>query len=373
MNQPKDVAIVNRKVRDIRLDILRIFALFCVIAFHFFLNSGFYDKIVIGKQMYIMCIIRSFFTVCVPLFIILTGYLLNRKILSKQYYKRIIKILIIYFICSVIYSLFAKYYLKEEMNLYIFLKKLLGYNGTRYAWYIEMYIGLFLIIPFLNIVINNLKNQKSFQLLLVTIIVLMGLPSVLNCFDFKVLPDWWMGTYPIFYYFLGAYLSRYPLKLNTKLNIILLIIFTIFDGSFNFYKSYGKNYIWESWNGYSSIFVMIESLLAFNLILKIRFKAENNMRDKFFKTLSDACLGAYLLSCAFDSIYYDKLSLLVPEVKDRFIYAPIVVLLSFTSSLLISIIINIFYKFFANMFINLKNIIYIRRKEDNENNCACIK
>lgn len=40
----------NNKKRDVRLDIVRIFSLFCVIAVHFFLNSGFYEKAVIGKK-----------------------------------------------------------------------------------------------------------------------------------------------------------------------------------------------------------------------------------------------------------------------------------------------------------------------------------
>ena len=153
----------TKKARDVRLDIIRIFSLFCVIAVHFFLNSGFYNEIVIGKKMYIMSIIRSFFIICVPMFIMLTGYLVNGKTLSKKYYKGIIKILIIYLICSIIYSLFGKFYLKEEMTFTIFLKKLISYSGTRYSWYIEMYIGLFLLIPFFNIIINSLKSKKEYQ------------------------------------------------------------------------------------------------------------------------------------------------------------------------------------------------------------------
>ena len=80
----------NKLVRDYRLDIIRIFSLFCVIAVHFFLNSGFYDEIVVEKRMYIMSIFRSFFIICVPMFIMLTGYLVNGKTLSKKYYKGII-------------------------------------------------------------------------------------------------------------------------------------------------------------------------------------------------------------------------------------------------------------------------------------------
>ena len=350
-------AIRNNKARDVKLDIIRIFSLFCVIAVHFFLNSGFYNEIVIGKKMYIMSMFRSFFIICVPMFIILTGYLVNGKKLSKKYYKGIIKVLIIYLICSMIYSLFIKYYLKEDMNIGIFFKNLGLYQGTMYSWYIEMYIGLFLLIPFFNIIINNLKDKREYQILLITLIALIGLPNVLNIFNFsslewwknpslsnnytKIVPAWWSAMYPPFYYFLGAYLKKYPIKLKTILNVFLLIIFTIIDGTFNFYRSFNVKYIRGVWNNYGSLFVIIETFLVFNLLLNIRFKKESNIRNNTLKVLSNACLGAYLISCMYDKIIYTKLETLIPIVQDRFVYAPIVVLLSFTCSIVTSIIINI--------------------------------
>ena len=365
----------TKKARDVRLDIIRIFSLFCVIAVHFFLNSGFYNEIVIGKKMYIMSIIRSFFIICVPMFIMLTGYLVNGKTLSKKYYKGIIKILIIYLICSIIYSLFVKFYLKEEMTFTIFLKKLISYSGTRYSWYIEMYIGLFLLIPFFNIIINSLKSKKEYQLILITLIILIALPSILNIFKFdsidwwkkpsisksyvKILPAWWTSGYPVLYYFLGAYLKRYTVNINTKLNIFLLVIFTIIDGTFNFYRSFSVKYIWESWNSYSSLFVMIETFLVFNLLLKINLN-NNSIRNNLLKTLSNACLGAYLISCMYDKIIYDKLEVLIPNVKQRFIYAPVVVLLSFTCSIITSILINTVYKYGFKLINSIKGILDLK-------------
>ena len=51
-----------KKTRDSKLDLIRIFSLFCVIGVHFFFNSGFYDEIVTGNKMYVMSIFRSFFS-----------------------------------------------------------------------------------------------------------------------------------------------------------------------------------------------------------------------------------------------------------------------------------------------------------------------
>ena len=345
--------------RDVKLDIIRIFAFLCVVSIHFFLNSGFYKETIKGKEMYIMCIFRSLFIISVPMFITLTGYLMNKKEISKKYYKGIIKVIVIYFMCSIVYSLFIKYYQQGEMNLGIFIKNLLSYSGTKYSWYIEMYIGLFLIIPFLNLVFNNLKSQRQAKLLIFTLVVIIGLPTLLNTFKLdslewwrqpsldktytKILPTWWSAIYPIFYYYLGAYLRKYPIKMSAILNFFLIIIWLIIDGAFNYYRSYGANYIWGTWNNYSSILVMITTFLIFNLLLKINLKENKNVRDKIFKTISDACLGAYLLSCCFDIIFYAKLEELIPDVKERFIYAPAIICLVFACSIIASMIINLIY------------------------------
>ena len=74
------------KERNINIDLIKFIAVFSVISVHFFLNNGFYGKIIVGKEMYIFSFIRTLFMICVPLFIITTGYLMKNKTLSKKYY-----------------------------------------------------------------------------------------------------------------------------------------------------------------------------------------------------------------------------------------------------------------------------------------------
>lgn len=332
--------------RDSRLDLIRIFSLFCVIGVHFFLNSGFYTQIVSGKKMFIMCIFRSFFSICVPMFITLTGYLMNKKTFSKKYYKGLFKTLTIYLICSVIYFIFSKLYLHEKISFIMFIKNILSFDGTKYSWYIEMYVGLFLLIPFLNLIFNNLKNQEEARALLFTLMILLAVPSLINIFGISM--NWWNNLYPIFYYFLGAYLSKYKVNLNKFCSILFLVIILILDGLFNFYISYKGKYIWNTWNSYSSLPIMTSTFLVFNILLTVKI---SNSKTKAFilKTLSDACLGAYLISCIFDNIYYKKLANMIPIVKDRFTYAPILIILVFISSLLSSILINLFYNLIKSL------------------------
>ena len=65
--------------RDYSLDLVRIFAVVMVVSNHFFLLNGFYYEIVQGKRMYALNLMRTFSLTCVPLFLVLTGYLMCQK------------------------------------------------------------------------------------------------------------------------------------------------------------------------------------------------------------------------------------------------------------------------------------------------------
>ena len=72
--------------RNINLDIIRTIALISVISIHFPLHIGFYSIPVTTFPDYVMCLIVMASQVCVPLFLLLTGYLKSNCTLSKNYY-----------------------------------------------------------------------------------------------------------------------------------------------------------------------------------------------------------------------------------------------------------------------------------------------
>lgn len=65
----------TRAGRDPALDIIRICAFLFVVSVHFFLKCGYYDVCVSGRAMYLATFLRQFLMICVPLFMMLTGYL----------------------------------------------------------------------------------------------------------------------------------------------------------------------------------------------------------------------------------------------------------------------------------------------------------
>ncbi len=346
--------------RNTALDIIRIVAVFTVISVHFFLKNGFYNEDVLGTNMYIMCLMRTFFGVCVPLFIILTGYLMSQKKLSAKYYLGIKKTLVIYLLASAVCMMFSARYFSVDFTVKSALFEILEFKGASYSWYIEMYIGLFLIIPFLNLAYNNLESKRHKQILVITLIAITILPSLFNIYNFEsvewwadpttsdeftaLIPNWWIGMYPITYYFVGCYLKEYGLKLKTRTLVLFLVMTTIIFGSFNFYRSYGtlfKSGSHTYWYGFQP-FIM--SVLLFALLSRIKSdKIPDKVRFVLWK-ISDLALSMYLVSYIFDTFAYPKLNDAVPNMPDRLIYYFVMVPFVFICSMLLSMLLELIQK-----------------------------
>lgn len=348
-----------KKQRNVNVDIIRCTAVFSVISVHFFLNNGFYQEVVQGKRMYAMVLMRTAFMVCVPLFMMLTGYLMCGKELSVKYYRGIKKTLWIYVMASVACLLFKVFYRKQEISLFQGLLGILNFTAADYSWYVEMYVGLFLLIPFLNILFRGLETKRRKQYLILTLLVCTTLPSLLNIWDFAtsgfwetpviskkwnaLVPDWWTGIYPLTYYFLGAYLREYKVKLSTGKNLLLLLFAVIAFGSFNYYRSYTGNFksgSFVSWEGFENV---IDTVLVFILLLNINTERIPLFFKRFFAVIADLALGIYLVSYILDQICYPVLLEKVPVMPQRLEWYAVIVPVVFVGSSLLSLVLNGIY------------------------------
>lgn len=364
--------------RNASMDIIRIVAAFTVLSVHFFLHNGFYSQIVEGVPMYIMVLMRTLFSVCVPLFMILTGYLMSHKTLSRKYYSGISKTLIVFVLATLACMIFKTVHDNEPFSLKSFILGTLDFTGANYSWYIEMYIGLFLLVPFLNLAYNKLKNKRQKQVLVLTLVFLTIIPTLFNIFNFdnpawwsdpkssdtfaKLVPSWWMGFYPIAYYFTGCYIREYGIRLKTRSMLVLFLLAILIFGTFNFYRSYGttfKSGIYVYWYGFEPY---ILSVLLFVLLSRIK---TDNMNEKVKFVLwkvSDLALGIYLISYIFDMLVYPVLNEKITTMTDRLPFYFVTVPIVFICSMLASAVLNIAAKYIQIFFKKLVEFIKTQRQ-----------
>ncbi len=363
--------------RNSAMDIVRIVAVFTVVSVHFFLHNGFYSQPVQGTEMYIMVLMRTLFTVCVPLFMILTGYLMCQKTLSKKYYSGIAKTLIVFVLATIACMVFKTINNHEPFTLKALILNTLDFKGATYSWYVEMYIGLFLLAPFLNLAYNKLNSKRQKQVLVMTLVFITIVPSLFNIFNFdtpawwadpktndtfqKLVPSWWIGFYPVAYYFTGCYIREYGIKLQTKSLLALFVLAVFLFGSFNFYRSYGatfKSHAYIYWYGFESY---ILATFLFILLSRIKTDKLNNGAKLVLWKLSDLALGIYLISYIFDTLVYKQLNLSVTPMTARLPYYFVTVPIVFVCSAAASAILNFVAKLIQKGFKKLTQFIKQQR------------
>lgn len=311
--------------RKVGVDIIRASAILFVLSVHFFLNTSFYQVPVVGKSMYLQVFMRMMFIICVPLFMILTGYLQRNKQLTSSYYKKIIPILIIYLVYSILSIIFRITILKEHKSIIQWIASIENFSADTYSWYIEMYIGLFLIGPCLNLIYNNLNSKKQKNILIIVSILMTACPAFFNGKMYGLLnfPNYWSNMYPIMYYFIGCYIHEYKPKIQRRHTVSIFFFIVILETVLEIYSA--NSGVFSTYVGYyGSLTILIQAVAFFLTFYDVEL--ENKLAVKTISLISVLSLDIYLVSKITDTIIYTLLYKYYPLSQQKIImlFIPIV-------------------------------------------------
>jgi surface polysaccharide O-acyltransferase-like enzyme len=307
------------------IDIIKTFAAFFVISVHFFLNTNYYNtELILSKNLFFQTSLRWVFLICVPLFLISTGYLQSNKKPNKTYYKGLINILVIYLIYSILAIVIRSHFFNENQSPIKWAHDIIKFYANPYSWYINMFFGLYLLVPFLNILFKHLDSKRDGKLLILSLIILCGLPSFFNYMPLTwngnsifYFPDWWMILYPIAYYFIGCYIREYSPRINKLLGILLFSIVIIIEVTLTFYFSRGGNFV-NAIGEYGSLSVILSSTLFFLIFYDINIKSKGI--SAALRIISGITLDIYLCSYCVDRFVYHYIMTRIYESNYQIIF-----------------------------------------------------
>lgn len=333
---------MTEKKRNLNLDLIRCLALVAVLVMHYYDNSGFYTVTMDSAGDFVMAMLRLLFTVCVPFFLMLSGYLCHRKTLSRRYYLGLLRILELYFLCALACMAFEHFYLGRQYGLRGVVSSLLNFNACGYDWYVLLYFGLFLMIPFLNLMYHGCTSLGQKRVLIGTFFALSILPSLLNSY-FQLYSLWWNKLYPLCYYFTGAYLSEsMPAKHPRRYGLALLAALLLFCG-FNQFHFHGlaSEYIGVHYNHYQ---VYVLALLGFLFLNSLDLSGVSAFPARLIHAVAELSFSAYLLSWISDGVIYRVIIPFLPQPEDRFLWILALVPLSLVCALLMAQVIHWIYE-----------------------------
>ena len=215
--------------RDYNIDIIKALAIVFVISIHSLFHVGFYETAMSGMPMLILTVLRTYWVTCVPLFLIATGWLQGDKMPNKKHYLGLIRVLVLYLICGVICQVFIVS-LNISKGVYPSIIGILcsfsNFTAAPYGWYIGMFVGLYLLLPFVNILWKQITIRQQ-QILMLSLVILTILPNTLNSFNFEshliinsskdsytaIADSFWVSLYPLTYYCVGMYMREQKEKI----------------------------------------------------------------------------------------------------------------------------------------------------------------
>ncbi len=299
----------NIKTRQSNFELMRIISMFMIVLWHCISHSNILLRTT-GNINFLLNLIFMFTAVHVNSFILLSGYFgyknefnikkLFATINSVWFYKAI------YALIFVGLGLVTMSY----FDLFLFLTPLnYSYSFGTFYWFINVYIVLYILTPFINKLIKHLSKEQFRKLLILLILFLSTIPfitinQVINNDGYQVISF-------IMLYLIGAYFGKYKIKDNyhfknysknkCQLIFIILLLFILvvdfcmlttssyLENNSSTFLCYIKSIIDFQKISFSSPIIIFESIIYLLLFETLNFKS------KFINNVSKLMFGVYLV------------------------------------------------------------------------------
>lgn len=332
------------------LDIIRIIAMFFVVSLHSLAQSFNLSNIRGGLLLITGCIEYCSW-VAVPLFLLLTGYLYYNKTPTWNYYKKIFIFLFEYFMCCLVVWAFKGLILKEQIKLGKGLLLILTRKFADYSWYIEMFVGLFLVAPFINLCYKNISNKNLKLLLMLFLFCIFSVTSTTTFLGW----NYWLTAYPIMYYCFGLFIREYQPKIRKHWCVLLLILVSMFETYLSVYY-----YEYFTVDNATNVFSVAVAILIFLLFYDLKSKTGKKPIHSVFRNIANLSIFSFLLSSIFDKLAKIYIFSRITTYNNIVYVTYITIVIKFTATILLSIIVSLITKLLIKLF----KLIYMAIKKN---------
>lgn len=287
---------------------LRVFATLTVILLHAAGFGALHVKKIAYSDWWICHIINIFGRFAVPVFVMLSGYLLINKYeeLGSFLKKRFIRIFVPFLIWSLVYIIWSNFKgLANEQTPWTigdFVKKILtgGGGGAGHLWFVYMLLGIYAFTPIVSRWIkgtenNPLPNTQQNEVLYFIILWVVGnvvYTLVNKWFGFEIKFDIRYFTGFVGYFVLGYGLGNTGTKLSKNILITLFLASWVLTAYICYVVSWQAGKYVYDYTDYLSIPVMLMSIFIF---LLFRNACNVDFLPKIITELDITSYGIYLI------------------------------------------------------------------------------
>ncbi|MBF0176729.1 MAG: acyltransferase family protein [Magnetococcales bacterium] len=283
------------------IDILRIIGTFSVVWIHSAAPLLYkFNKISI-MNWWVGNIYDSMARMCVPLFFMISGFLLLNKSEAPSVFfqKRLYKVVLPLIAWSILYILW-KHYIegKGSPSFYIFFSLVIT-PAYFHLWFLYAIIGIYLFMPILRIITQHSSNETLYYFVFLWFVAVSVIPFFEMLTGIKSVIDLQMISGYIGYFVLGLLLGE--VKVNAKFFILSVVVFivSVFATAFStYYFTVERGVFVGYFYGHltPNVIVMSISFFVFIKYLSENSSIINNAKaKKIIEPLSAASFGIYLV------------------------------------------------------------------------------
>lgn len=329
---------MNKK--SLNIEFIRIFAIFMTITIHVS-NLYIYSFTKVCNGYFLTSVIlNSVSRICVPLFFMISGALSIPKEYSfKKYCSRILKFILVLFIWSFIYYIQKNGFEFKNIGV-VFVNSIFNANMTsRHLWYMYAFIGINIVLPFIQSMCKNLNTEQE-NLFLTLWVILSGISVIIIPIARTITKTNIDFSYPIpminAAYYLGYFICGHILykrfnninfdKIKNIVCIVTFILSTAITAFFTYYISVKTNKLFDSMLWYKSIYIILATFSIFLLFISKKEAFKNPIILKF----STHSFGIYLIHILFLNIIKQYINIID---FNPIIAVPLVTLIIYFASL----------------------------------------
>lgn len=279
------------------IDLFRILGLLFVNSLHACLYNGFYSLPQTSAEVWAVTSFRWLFYGCNAMFMLLTGYLKSTKPWNKRYYTGLWTVLVGYVLTCVISYPIRYFLIGEKDGLSVWVERFFTFSN--YSWYVEMYIGLILFSPILNLALQQISDPKKL-ILLAGSCVFFTMGHSITAINF--FPDHWSAMYPVTLYILGAVIRKLQPKIPAWSCLLVAGLTAMGLGLVSLLTT-DKGFSSGFTQGYGGFWVTIMVTALFLGIYRLR---AGERFSKLLRWLSGGVFEGYILSRLFDVWIYGE-------------------------------------------------------------------
>lgn len=281
------------------IDILRVIACFFVIVNHT-VSFVFYGAEP-GRGWFLCLILHYISKLSVPVFVMITGYtLLDRQEGYRKFFIRIIKAVAAVGVFSVGYYLY-QWRLGERLTIGVFdfFSTVIENPLTLAFWYMYMYIGLLIMMPFLQKFVVNLSKRDCEVFIGISLLINGTWPIIEHwCKGYEftdlvdiALFDSYIGILLIAYYIKKYVMPSKKLLISSVICFVLCVAFNVVMTYYEYHITGGEEYLFYDNRVFSPI--VIQGACVFYMVQHISLKG---WLLRFVKIVAGCTFGIYLIS-----------------------------------------------------------------------------